>query len=155
MRLTKRTAGAAGIVGAIVFASMAITAPASYAGSSCTPVLGWCSGTANDTNLGATAFRNWCGDQGNMTMITTKPTTCTSDGVSQSFINVAAGSRTPSNQDWDGFQVDAGWCYTVKFVRHGQTDVTKTYNRIGASAGYVKVDNSSTAHITRQGTASC
>ncbi|MDX3310917.1 hypothetical protein P1S61_17950 [Streptomyces sp. ME08-AFT2] len=129
-------------------------APNAQAGTGCT--LGLCSTTVNDSAYGVTAYFNWCrGGDSTGDSTATEPK-CAPDGARQKSQNLTArGGHTPYNEDWDAFRVDAGWCYKVKFVRTGQSDFTRTYNRRGTSALWVKVGDNADAHVLDQGTASC
>jgi hypothetical protein len=121
----------------------------------CAPIVGWCSTTVNDSSLFATALFNWCtgGNTGDST--TTRPT-CSSGGVAQkTFFLSAGGGHTPFNEDWDTFQVDAGWCYRVRFVITAGPDFTRTYDRRGTTALYVKVADDADAHIQAQSSTTC
>ena len=142
----KRTIAAIASTLVLAGAGLIGSAPAAQAGASCS--FG-CSQTYNDTGIGATAFRNWCwsGNTGDYSL--TKPT-CTSDGVKETFIGVGAHSTTPLNQDWDGFQVDAGWCYKIHFAIALAPDWDWTYDASGGGAMWVKVANNAAAHITSQ-----
>ncbi|KUO09719.1 hypothetical protein [Streptomyces sp. DSM 15324] len=142
------------VVGALGAAAVLGAAPTAQAGTGCT--LGLCSTTVNDSAYGVTAVFNWCrADDSTGDSTATEPR-CSSDGVSQKTMNLTArGGHTPYNQDWDAFRVDAGWCYKVKFVRTGQRDFTRTYDRRGKTALWVKVGDNADAHVQDQGTASC
>jgi len=122
-------------------------ATAAHAGASCS--FG-CSETFNDTSLPITAFRNWCQGGGTGDSTNTRPT-CTSDGVAEQFITVSAWpGTTPSGQDWDGFQVDAGWCYHVIFESYIWGNWDQYYNQSNKGNLYVKVSNDATAYISSQ-----
>ncbi|MFI6284682.1 hypothetical protein ACIBCM_07995 [Streptomyces sp. NPDC051018] len=128
-------------------------APAAYAGDCTGP---FCSATANDTAQPVLTARNWC--QGGTTTGDTTTTTpvCTSGGSAQEQRWISGGHSTPSGEDWDTFRVDAGWCYTVYFDGFlWGTDFTRTYNRAGASAVWVKVANDYTAHVQKQSSGGC
>ncbi|MEU1601366.1 hypothetical protein ABZ468_54110 [Streptomyces sp. NPDC005708] len=125
------------------------TAPASYAGSSCTYPL--CSETYNKSAYSAYVIHDWCGTS-NYFYSNTPP--C---GVKSSDYYLQPGAHTDSHQDWDGFRVDAYWCYKVQWysVLVGW-EGTSTYDRRGNSvAEYVRVHNDETAYILSQSTSSC
>ncbi len=142
MKRTISAIAAAGALGAALIGS----APAAQAGASCS--LG-CSQTYNDTGIYMTAFKNWCWGGGTGDYSYTKPT-CSSDGVAERFIGVSAYSHTPLNEDWDGFQVDGGWCYRVHFDITLAPDWDWTYNATDGRTIWVKVANNAAAHITSQ-----
>ncbi|MEU1179122.1 hypothetical protein ABZ464_16005 [Streptomyces sp. NPDC005820] len=147
-------ARSAAVVAALGFAAVLGTAPTAQAGPGCTLTL--CSTTVNDSAYGVTAFFNWCrGGDSTGDSTATEPK-CASDGVKQKTQNLTArGGHTPYSQDWDAFRVDAGWCYKVKFIRTGQPQFTRTYDRRGTTALWVKVGDNADAHVLDQGTASC
>ncbi len=123
--------------------------PAS-AGTSCSWV--GCSTTVNDSAFSATAYRNWCWG-GNSTGDSTENFPyCNTDG---GLYLSAYGGHTPRDQDWDTFRVDAGWCYRVFFNRLWLPSFTRTYDRRGRSALYVKVGDDAIAHIKAQSTSTC
>ena len=63
---------------------------------------------------------------------------------------------TPTNQDRDVVQIDAGWCYTMHFNNWYGKDWTVTHNRIGSSTPlYVQVEDGSIADVLAQGNNSC
>ena len=137
----------AAVVAAAVMAA-AVPAGAAHAGASCS--FG-CSETDNETPLPITAFKNWCrsGD-GSGDSTTTRPT-CSSDGVAEQYITVSAWpGQTPAGQDWDGFQVDAGWCYHVIFESYLWGNWDQFYNQSNKGNLYVKVSNDATAYVTSQ-----
>ncbi|MEV4383623.1 hypothetical protein [Streptosporangium sp. NPDC049644] len=126
------------------------TAPARVLGPSCS-VLG-CSSVVNDSNTVATALRNWCLSTGSTGTLTTTRPAC---GTQSTYLLGSKGSHTPWDQDWDVLQVDAGWCYYVKFTLPGQPDNYTRYDRRGKSAGWVKVEDFSDAHVLGQSQTSC
>lgn len=137
-------------IGGLLFA-----VPSASADPGCAPVVGWCSSSVNDSAFSATALFNWCtgGSTGDSTA--TRPT-CSSGGVAQKTYSLSPrGGHTPYSEDWDTLQIDAGWCYRVKFVITAGTDFTRTYNRIGTSALYVKVADDADAHVQAQASSSC
>jgi len=113
-----------------------------------------CSETINQSGISMTAFRNWCSGGITSSSTTTRPT-CAVDNVQQSFIGLSGSGRTPSGQDWDGFQVDAGWCYDVLFVSYIFGPIQATYNRSNLGNLYVKVGNDATAYVQDQKFGSC
>ena len=113
-----------------------------------------CSQTLNQSGIVMTAFRNWCEGGITSSSTTTRPT-CSSDGVPQSFITLSGSGRTPDGQDWDGFQVDAGWCYKVFFASYLYGPFTAWYNRSNLGNLYVKVGNDATAYVQAQRFGSC
>lgn len=142
------------VVAALGAAVVVGVAPNAQAGTGCTLTL--CSTTVNDSAYGVTAYYNWCrGGDSTGDSTATEPK-CASDGERQKTQNLTArGGHTAYNQDWDAFRVDAGWCYKVKFIRTGQPEFTRTYDRRGKSALWVKVADNADAHVLDQGTASC
>src|SRR5689334_16933186 len=121
----------------------------------CAPIVHWCSTTVNDSAFFATALFNWCtgGNTGDSTTI--RPT-CSSGGAMQrTFFLSAGGGHTPFNEDWDAFQVDAGWCYRVKFVITLGTDFTRICHRRGTAALYVKGADNADAHTQTQSPTPC
>ncbi len=126
------------------------------AGPNCAPVVGWCSTTVNDSSFSAVALFNWCRANDGTSAWTAIRPTCSDEGAAQkSLFLTSGGGHTPFNQDWDSFQVDAGWCYKVKFVVTAGNDFTRIYDRRGASAIWVKVGDDADAHIQGQGSATC
>lgn len=122
----------------------------------CAPVVGWCSTTVDDSSLPATALFNWCiGGKNTGDSTTTRPTCSSGDVAQKSFFLSSRGGHTPFNEDWDTFQVDASWCYRVKFVITAGTDFTRTYDQRGTTARYVKVADDADAHILAQSTTTC
>lgn len=106
----------------------------------------------NDSALSATALRNWCSGGSTGTLTTTRPT-CGNDQGTHHL--APGGGRTPSDQDWDVVQIDAGWCYYLKFDLPGQPDNHTRYDRRGKSAAWVKVEDWAVAHIVDQSANSC
>jgi len=147
------------LIAGVAAAALAVLlghAPAAHAdegvdGASCT---GGCSETVNQSAYSVLAFRNWCTSGSTGSSTTTQPT-CTVDGVAQQWSWISPGNQTPSGQDWDGFRVDAGWCYNVTFYSYIYGFSWRTYNRVGASHLYVKVSNDATAYVTAQRYGSC
>ena len=113
-----------------------------------------CSQTVNQSGISMTAFRNWCAGGITSSSTTTRPT-CSSDNVPQSFIILSGSGRTPDGQDWDGFQVDAGWCYKVFFSSYLYGPIQAWYNRSNLGNLYVKVGNDATAYVQAQRFGSC
>jgi len=141
-------------IAALGFAAVVGSAPAAQAGTGCTLTL--CSTTVNDSAYGATAYYNWCRAGDSTGDSTTTEPKCKSDGEAQKTRNLTPrGGHTPYSEDWDAFRVDAGWCYKVRFIRTGQPEFTRTYDRRGTTALWVKVSDNADAHILDQGTASC
>lgn len=120
-------------------------APLSVQGN-CSPVVG-CSQVENDTSSYVIIRPNWtCGG----TTGTTGGVGCTSGSDTYLW----AGQHTPTNQDWDTFRVDPGWCYKVKFYLPFESWTTK-YNRSGQGEIWVKVEDWATAVIQAQQYGSC
>ncbi|XVQ89049.1 hypothetical protein ACQP2K_17015 [Microbispora siamensis] len=142
----RRLALAATLAGAAVLALL--PADGAFAGPSCSSL--GCSTTVNDSPMEAWAYFNWCTSAPGTGTWTDVEPTCSSGGKAQATYYLAPGGRTPSNQDWDAFRVDAGWCYRVKFVRDFNTDFTLTFDRRGKSAVWVKVQDNAVAHILNQ-----
>ncbi|GCD92731.1 hypothetical protein [Embleya hyalina] len=127
-------------------AIVAVPTPA-YAGG-CTLI---CSETMNQSNLPATVARNYCeaGSTGDYT--STQPT-CSSADEPQEWRTLAAGERTPQDEDWDTFRVDTNWCYKVffeSFLPWGK-EWTSYFSASPQGPMYVKVGNDYTAHIKEQ-----
>lgn len=121
-------------------------APVVALGGSCTPLVG-CSQIHNDSHTFVIIRPTWtCGGG---TGSTGGPE-CTS-GSSQYLYS---GGRTPTNQDWDTFRVDPGWCYKVKFYLPYRSWTVK-YNRVGLGEQWVKVEDWATAVIQAQQPGSC
>ncbi|MBV2355279.1 hypothetical protein KUM39_13010 [Streptomyces sp. J2-1] len=137
-------AAAAATVGLVALAPV----QQAQAGTSCTPVLG-CSGTVNYSGSLVLAVRDWTCSSG---------TTASASTGCVSLANtrwLSDGYRTPKDQDWDAFKVDAGWCVLVEF----QIPAKKwhvTYDRRNQSSPvYVKVENFGTAYVRGQSRTSC
>ncbi|GGX76365.1 hypothetical protein [Streptomyces fructofermentans] len=143
----------AAVLATAAAATVLSPATAAHAGASCS--LAGCSETVNQSDLSVYAARNWCIAGSDTGATTTTTPTCSSDGVAQATRWVTAGTQTPSGQDWDTFRVDAGFCYKVSFKSPIDTDFTKTYDRRGTSAVWVKVEDDYTAYVTSQKTATC
>lgn len=113
------------------------SAPSAYAGSACD----WsgCSETINQSAYSVHVARDWC--SGNNGPCAGSPTSW-----------IAPGSRTPVNQDWDAFRVDAGWCYRVNW-NPGVGDLR--YDQRGKGHRWIKVLNPEEAVIEFQSTTSC
>ncbi|MCT9930149.1 hypothetical protein N5079_07915 [Planotetraspora sp. A-T 1434] len=144
--LRRRTAFAAMLLGSTALA--VLPADAAFAGPSCT--VAGCSTTFNDSPMEAWAYFNWCRKGDSTGAWTVSEPTCTSGGASQDTFYLDSGGHTPLGQDWDAFRVDAGWCYRVKFVVSFGSDFTRTYDRRGQSAAWVKVADNADAHILAQ-----
>jgi hypothetical protein len=109
--------------------------------------LGQCSVTKNRSTLNVTAFKNWVCDWGS--------TGSTSTGCAGAPTwTVRPGERTPSGQDWDVLRVDAGYCYKVA-VFDVYVNATRTYDRRGRSALFIKVGNTGTLTVLAQSSSSC
>lgn len=148
-----RRVRAACVVGALTLAAVASGTPA-YAGASC-GITG-CSSEVNDSAYSATALKNWCTSGGGTGDLTGTKPTCTVDNVQQTtYFLSSGGGHTPYKEDWDVLQIDAGWCYKVHFIVDFGSDFTKTYDRRGTSAGYVKVSDNADAHVQGQSTSGC
>jgi hypothetical protein len=133
--------------GASTASTAKAAAPVAVAADSCTPVLG-CSQIHNDSHTFVIIRPNWsCGGG---TGSTGGPE-CT-NGTSEYLFG--GGGKTPSNQDWDTFRVDAGWCFRVKFYLPYRS-WTVTYNRVGLGETWVKVENWATAVIQAQRAGAC
>ncbi|WP_327415136.1 hypothetical protein [Streptomyces sp. NBC_01233] len=130
-----------------VSAGLALLSPSpAYAGGACT--LAGCSETYNYSGTYATALQNWTCGWGT----TGSWSTGCAGGATYGLPN---GYKTPDNQDWDVFRVDAGWCYRVVLEVPGKTWEV-TYDRRGSSTPvYVKVENWGTAYIVGQSSSSC
>jgi hypothetical protein len=148
MTMTRRGPGKVLAVGAVAaLAVLMAPAPAAHAGGSgC-----WfgCSSSKNETStFGAAALFNWCwpnNETGDST--TTKPT-CSSDGGPQkSYLLRPNGGHTPYDEDWDTLQIDAGWCYKVRFEIDFGRDFTQVYDQRGKPDLWVKVADNAHAHI--------
>ena len=112
----------------------------------CSPIVG-CSQIHNDSHTFIIIRPNWtCGG----TTGSTGGIGCTSGTSTYLW----AGQHTPTNQDWDTFRVDPGWCYKVKFYLPFKSWTVK-YNRIGLGEIWVKVEDWATAVIQAQSVGSC
>ncbi|MGW3111638.1 hypothetical protein [Streptomyces sp. NPDC001091] len=145
--------GAAAVT-AMAFVAVLGSATAANAGASCS--IAGCSSSVNDTALGATALKNWCrGGDSTGAWTATQPT-CKSDNVSQTTYYLSSGGgHTPYQEDWDTLRIDAGYCYKVKFIVDLGSDFTRTYDRRGTSAAYVKAADNADAHVVGQSSSSC
>lgn len=113
-----------------------------------------CSETINQSGIIMYAFRNWCEGGITSSSTTTRPA-CSVDNVAELFMGLSGSGRTPSGQDWDGFQVDAGWCYQVFFNSYLFGQFWVNYNQSNQGNRYVKVGNDATAYVTAQRFGSC
>ncbi|MEV7203322.1 hypothetical protein [Streptomyces griseoluteus] len=145
---------AAAVVTAMTVVGVMGSATTASAGASCG--IGGCSSSVNDTALGATALKNWCRSGDSTGSWTATQPTCSSDGVAQTTYYLSPnGGHTPYKEDWDTLRIDAGYCYKVKFVIDLAPDFTKTYDRRGTSAAYVKAADNADAHVVGQSSSSC
>ncbi|MEU6242474.1 MULTISPECIES: hypothetical protein [unclassified Streptomyces] len=152
--LPTRLGRAAAAVTAMAFIAVLGSATTASAGASCS--IAGCSSSVNDTSLGATALKNWCrGGDSTGAWTATQPT-CKSDNVAQTTYYLSSGGgHTPYSEDWDTLRIDAGWCYKVKFVIDLAPDFTKTYDRRGTTAAWVKAADNADAHVIGQSSSSC
>ncbi|MEW1648265.1 MULTISPECIES: hypothetical protein [unclassified Streptomyces] len=141
---------AAVIVSAIAIAGVTSLTPA-HAGPNCS--IAGCSSTYNDTGATATALFNWCTASGSTGDTTTTRPSCSSEGAAQKQYLLLGHEHTPETQDWDVLQIDAGWCYKVYF--DSITNFTRTYDRRGKTAEWVKISDYADAHIQGQSNTSC
>ncbi|MFB4284173.1 MULTISPECIES: hypothetical protein [unclassified Nonomuraea] len=148
MSIIKRAALVSTAVVAGIVTLTAVAPPPAFAG---TALLN--GAVINDSAYPATAIRNWCLSGGSTGTLTTTRPTCGSDQASRGL--APRGGRTPSNEDWDVVQIDAGWCYYVKFALPGQPDNHTRYDRRGKSMAYVKVEDFAAAHVVAQSTSTC
>jgi hypothetical protein len=121
-------------------------APVSVQGD-CSPVVG-CSQIHNDSSTYIIIRPNWTCSSG--TTGSTAGIGCTSGTSTYLY----AGQHTPTDQDWDTFRVDPGWCYKVKFYLPFKSWTVK-YNRTGLGEIWVKVEDWATAVIQAQQYGSC
>ncbi len=146
------------LIAACSAGSLLVAASPASADPGCThlPTGGtWCSSSVNDSGISATALFNWCTTGATGAAVYTMPT-CSSGGVPQKSYGLAPnGGHTPYSEDWDTLQIDAGWCYKVKFVVAADLDQTRTYDRRGKSAAWVKVADNADAHIQGQSRSTC
>jgi len=115
-----------------------------------------CSETANQSAYSVYTARNWC--VGASPWAGNTMPSCSDGNVAQQFLWIAPYTgRTPDGQDWDGFRVDAGWCYhVVLFSWPGPWRSDFQYDRRGMSTGlWVHVHNNELAYVTSQGTTHC
>ena len=134
--LAPTTAGAAPNAAAV---------PLSVQGN-CSPVVG-CSQIHNDSQTYIIIRPNW----------TCSGTTGSTGGIgctSGTSTYLWAGQHTPTDQDWDTFRVDPGWCYKVKFYLPFKS-WRVWYNRSGLGEIWVKVEDWATAVIEAQAYGSC
>ncbi|MFB7327024.1 hypothetical protein [Streptomyces sp. NPDC056190] len=146
---SKIKSGAARLAAAVTAtAGFAVLAPVpqAYAGG-CT--VGLCSTTWNYSKLGVLAVETWnC--PGTTGTASTDPK-C----VKGKTRWVNPGLSTPTNEDWDAFRVDAGYCYLVELHAPAKK-WHMTYDRRNSSTpAYVKVENYGTAYVRGQSTTSC
>ena len=147
-RWTSRVGRRAAIVlGAVVLVAMIPTGSA-YAGTSCDPLFG-CSESYNASSFTVLARHDWTCNWGS--------TGSSSTGcVGGASLLLRTWEGTPTNQDRDVVQIDAGWCYTMHFNNWYGKDWTVTHNRIGSSTPlYVQVEDGSIADVLAQGNNSC
>jgi hypothetical protein len=140
--LRRCRAVAAMLLGATALA--VLPASAAHAGPNCSAA--GCSTSFNDSPHEAWAYFNWCRDHDSSGASTDKEPTC---GAQNTYL-IGSGGHTPFGQDWDAIRVDAGWCYRVKFVVSFGRDFTRSYDRRGQSALWVKVSDNADAHILTQ-----
>ncbi|GAA3444160.1 hypothetical protein [Planomonospora venezuelensis] len=119
------------------------TAVTDAAGTSAAPL----SRIHNRTNIAITARKDWTCSTGT----TGSSSTGCVGGASRT---VAAYDKTPLTEDWDVVQVDAGWCYKIKFVIPFK-EWTLTFNQVGQGNRYVKVEDHADAYVTSQKAGSC
>ncbi|MDH2428798.1 hypothetical protein [Sphaerisporangium sp. TRM90804] len=117
------------------------------AGSAGATALAPLSRVHNRTNMNITARKDWTCSSGT----TGSSSTGCVGGASRT---VAAYDKTPLTEDWDVVQVDAGWCYSIKFVLPYK-EWTLQFNRAGASNLYVKVEDHGDAYVMSQKYGGC
>jgi hypothetical protein len=141
-----RTSGSITAAAAVIGLSVMMPAGAAQAGPNCSAITG-CSLIRNNSAYEIVAIHNWTCDFGT--------TGTANEGCSGGdSMWVSSGGRTPSNQDWDVIQVDAGWCYKIRFTNwSGSWNVT--YDRRGRSATHVKVENGSLGDVVGQSVSGC
>jgi hypothetical protein len=156
-RITSMAIALAAVAGVVVLSPMtsdaapaagrAAEAPAAVTDDSCTPLLG-CSQIQNPSPYYVAIRPNWttCGGGTGAS----GPISCTSGTTTLLY----SGNNTPTNQDWDTFRVDPGWCYRVKFYLPYRS-WTERYNRVGLGETWVKVEDWATAVIEDQRYGSC
>ncbi|MBC6457069.1 hypothetical protein [Actinomadura sp. HBU206391] len=138
--MKRRSRGAWRLVAALslAFGGLVLPAAPANAGGSCS--FG-CSETHNISPYGVLAGRDWCTDSicpGSQTM------------------SIYTGGKTPQNEDWDGFRVDAGWCYTVQWWVYGlPAEDLVHYDQRGRGSRWIQVHNYETAVVIRQSTGAC
>lgn len=134
----------------IAAAGLTVVSPAgaAYAGTKCSDTFG-CSMVQNgETGANITARHNWTCSWGSTG---SSSTGCTSGAA----YTVPQYTTTPAGQDWDVLQVDAGWCYKVRFVNWWGKDWTETYDRRGNTALYVKIEDGSVGIVLGQSNTRC
>jgi hypothetical protein len=120
--------------------------PVSVQVDSCSPFVG-CSQIHNDSNTTVLIRPDWnCGGSTG----STGGAACAGGSSKTLYV----GDHTPTNEDWDTFRVDAGWCYKVRFYLPF-TSWTSWYNRSGLDETWVKVENWATAVVVAQRAGSC
>ncbi|WP_218004484.1 hypothetical protein [Microtetraspora niveoalba] len=137
----------------ISVSALLVNSPPASAGADCSLV--GCSTTVNDSAHSVYAYRNWCRDNDSTGDSTETYPSCKVDNVAQTSRYLSPGDNTPRKEDWDTFRVDAGWCYKVYFNRLWAPSFTRTYDRRGKSALYVKVGDEAIAHIQAQSNSTC
>lgn len=99
----------------------------------------------------------------NLSVVTRKDWTCSSGTTGSSSTGCVGGATktlygwgddTGFSEDWDVVQVDAGWCYSIKFVLPYK-EWTLTFNRAGLSNLYVKVEDHGDAYVMSQKYGGC
>lgn len=124
----------------------ALPAPPAQAGGRCT--LGFCSQTYNAGPIPALARYHWrCGGT---TGTESEDPSCTS-GPS---MWLSAHQSTPGAEDWDTLQIDAGWCYKVRFQLPYKT-WTLRYDRRGVGPSWVKIEDHGIATVLVQSMHNC
>lgn len=136
------------LVAAVAAGAVVVPTSGAQAGTSCSSVFG-CSESKNSSAQPATAWHDWTCSSGS----TGTASTGCKGGTSYWL---TPGAHTPSNQDWDVLQIDAGWCYKVNLVNWYGKNWNVTYNRIGQSTPeYVKIEDGSVATVLAQSLSSC
>ena len=126
--------------------TMAVPVGGASAGTKCGTT--GCSRSTNHSSAGFFARHNWTCDSGSTG---TASTGCYGGDTYW----VSPGYGTPAGQDWDVIQVDGGWCFKIHFVNFYGKSWSVTYNRLGTSNQYVKIENGSVGDVTYQSSSSC
>lgn len=121
----------------------AVVATPAHAGDECTEIPGTdlvvCGTVINELDRTVTIAYNWCGEPDT-------GTACPPSSPGQQIVQLAPGTRTPVNVDWDAFRVDAGCTYTGTTRSVRALPVQWSFSG-GSNGLWVKIDDSQDATI--------